>query len=77
MSDIFTILSEAGVEVGEELKKPLLKAVGENYRTIAEYEKKTSRIAELEKQNYGLESIPFTANFSGITGLQERRFNIY
>lgn len=51
MKDIFTILSESGVEVGEELKKPLLKAVGENYRTIAEFQKKIDRIAELETQN--------------------------
>ncbi len=51
MKDIFTILSETGIEVSEELKKPLLKAVGENYRTIAELEKKTARISELENQN--------------------------
>ena len=51
MKDIFTILSEAGVEVSEELKKPILKAVSENYRTIAEFDKKTARISELETQN--------------------------
>ncbi len=51
MKDIFTILGESGVEVSEELKKPILKAVGENYRTIAEVQKKNDRITELETQN--------------------------
>ncbi len=51
MKNILTILSEVGVEVEEKLHESVLKAVAKEYKTIVEFEKKTERIAELEKQN--------------------------
>lgn len=49
MKDIKAILAE--VELGDEAKESIIKAVNENYRTIEEMDKKAKRIAELEEQN--------------------------
>lgn len=38
MKDIFTILSDAGVELTEEQKKSIKSGVAENYRTINDYD---------------------------------------
>jgi hypothetical protein len=46
MKNIHTILSELGVSVPEDKKTEFDKAVAENYKTVAEYEKKVNRLTE-------------------------------
>ncbi len=51
MKNILDILSAAGLEITEEQKTAISKAVNESYRGVEEIEKKKNRILELEKQN--------------------------
>ena len=44
MKNIHTILSEAGITVPEDKKADFDKAVAENYKTAAEFEKKVNRL---------------------------------
>jgi hypothetical protein len=46
MKNIHTILSELGITVPEDKKADLDKAVAENYKTSAEFEKKVNRLTE-------------------------------
>jgi len=46
MKNIYTILSEVGIEIPEDKKAAFDKAVAENYKTIAEHEKKVDRLSE-------------------------------
>lgn len=50
MKDIKAIIEEHASELSEETKAAILKDVRSNYKTVAEYEKKTARITELEEQ---------------------------
>lgn len=50
MQDIRTILSEHAEGISDEAKAEIEKAVKANYKTVAEWEKKTTRIATLEEQ---------------------------
>lgn len=50
MKNIEEILKGIGVEVPEEKLEAFRKEVSENYKTVAEVEKKNGRIAELEGQ---------------------------
>ena len=49
MKNIETILSEAGIEIPEDKKETINKAVLENYKTIAEYNKVTGKRDEYKK----------------------------
>lgn len=46
MKNIHTILSEAGITIPEDKKADFDKAVAENYKTTAEFEKKVNRLTE-------------------------------
>ena len=46
MKNIHTILSEAGITVPEDKKTAFDKAVAENYKTLAEHEKKVNRLTD-------------------------------
>ena len=46
MKNIHTILSELGITIPEDKKAELDKAVAENYKTSAEFEKKVNRLTE-------------------------------
>lgn len=46
MKNIHTILSDLGVSIPEDKKTEFDKAVSENYKTIAEYEKKVNRLTD-------------------------------
>ena len=50
MKNIETILTELGIAVPEEQKEALNKAVNENYKTIAEVEKKDAKITALTEK---------------------------
>lgn len=51
MKNIIEILSEQGITIPEDKHAALNKAVSENYKTIAEHEKKVSRLtADLEAE---------------------------
>lgn len=51
MKNIHTILSELGITIPEDKKTDLEKAVAENYKTTAEFEKKVNRLtADLDAE---------------------------
>ena len=64
MKDINSILSDMGIEVPEDKKEGLRKAVAENYKTVADYNKKVDALARAENEaNTAKEAI---AKFEGI-----------
>lgn len=46
MKNIHTILSELGITIQEDKKAEFDRAVAENYKTVAEHEKKVNRLTE-------------------------------
>lgn len=46
MKNIHTILSELGITIQEDKKAEFDRAVAENYKTIAEYERKVNRLTD-------------------------------
>ena len=48
MKDIFTILSGLEIAIPEDKKDDLRKAVSENYKTVAEYQKKVDALEKAE-----------------------------
>lgn len=48
MKNIETILAEAGIELTEEQKAAVLAGVKENYKTAADYQKQTEKVAALQ-----------------------------
>lgn len=50
MKNIFEIAKEFGLEVPEDKKKDFEKAVLENYKTVADYEKQTDKVTNLTDQ---------------------------
>ena len=44
MKNIFDIMKEFGIEVPEDHKKDFEKAVLENYKTMADYDKQTEKV---------------------------------
>lgn len=46
MKNIHTILSELGISIPEDKKAEFDKAVAENYKTVAEHEKKVTRLSD-------------------------------
>ena len=48
MKDIFTILSNLEIAIPEDKKEDLRKAVSENYKTVAEYQKKVDALEKAE-----------------------------
>lgn len=49
MKNIEQILADAGVETTDDQKKEIVKAVGENYKTVADWEKQRTKAQTLEK----------------------------
>lgn len=49
MKNIESILSEAGIELTDEQRETVKKAVAENYRTIADYQKQADKVKTLEE----------------------------
>ena len=50
MKNIFEIMKDYGLEVPEDKKKDFGKAVLENYKTVADYDKQTDKVANLTDQ---------------------------
>lgn len=64
MKDIFTILSGLEIAIPEDKKEDLRKAVSDNYKTVAEYQKKVDALEKAEAEaNTAKEAI---AKFEGI-----------
>lgn len=74
MKNIEDILKDAGVE-GEQAQS-IAKAVGENYRTIAEVEQKTKKLADtqaaLDNANKALEEAQKAAEAADVDGLKAK-----
>lgn len=67
MKNIHTILSELGITVPEDKKTDLDKAVAENYKTSAEFEKKVSRL-ESERDSHKERADTAEATLKGFEG---------
>jgi hypothetical protein len=64
MKNFETILSEAGIELTDEQKTAITKAMGENYKPIADWQKQHDKVQNLEEQlNTTKESL---AKFDGV-----------
>lgn len=64
MKDIFAILSNLEIAIPEDKKEDLRKAVSENYKTVAEYQKKVDALEKAEGEaNTAKEAI---AKFEGV-----------
>ena len=50
MKNIETILAEAGIELTEEQKTAVNKAVGENYKPVADWQKQVDKVTNLTEQ---------------------------
>ena len=50
MKNFETILSEVGVELTDEQKTAITKAMGENYKPIADWQKQHDKVQNLEEQ---------------------------
>lgn len=50
MKNIFEIMKDYGLEVPEDKKKDFEKAVLENYKTVADYDKQTDKVTSLTDQ---------------------------
>ena len=50
MKNIETILTEAGIELTEEQKTAVNKAVGENYKPVADWQKQVDKVTSLTDQ---------------------------
>lgn len=70
MKDIFEILKGHGLEVPSDKAEAFKKEFVENYKAVAELEKKTAKIAALEEEKKTLEAQIKTANetISGFEG---------
>jgi hypothetical protein len=51
MKDFMAILSEFGIEITDDQKKDIKKAISENYKTIVEFQKKTGEL-ESERDSF-------------------------
>ena len=50
MKDFNTILSDAGIEVTDEQKTAIVKAMGDNYKPIADWQKQVDKVTNLTEQ---------------------------
>lgn len=54
MKNIKAIIEDYSEQLDEAQREAICKAVGENYKTVEEWQKKQARISELEEQNKAL-----------------------
>lgn len=62
MKNIEQILKDAGLEASEEQKTAINKAVGENYKPIADYDKQVKKLKDAEADKASLQEQVDTAN---------------
>lgn len=68
MKNFMDILSDAGIEVPEEKVSDLNKAMNENYKTVAEFDKRTKRL-ETERDGYREQLDAATESLKGFEGI--------
>lgn len=68
MKNIIDILKEAGIETTEEQTSAITKAVSENYKTIAEFDKKVGKL-ETERDGYKTQFETATETLKGFEGV--------
>jgi len=68
MKNIEQILAEAGIEVTDDQKAAITKAVTENYKTVAEFEKKVNKL-EAERDSYKTQHEEAKAALAGFDGV--------
>ena len=68
MKNLMDILSDAGIEVPEEKVSDLNKALNENYKTVAEFDKRTKRL-ETERDGYKEQLDAATESLKGFEGI--------
>ena len=68
MKNIIEIIKELGVELTEEQQTGLTKAVNENYKTVAEFDKKIGKL-ETERDGYKSQLETATETLKGFEGV--------
>ena len=68
MKNIEAILSDFGITIPDEKKNDLMKAVSENYVTVAEHEKKMNRL-ETDRDNWKSKAETAEATLKGFDGV--------
>lgn len=68
MKNIEAILSDFGITIPDEKKNDLMKAVSENYVTVAEHEKKMTRL-ETDRDNWKSKAETAEATLKGFDGV--------
>lgn len=68
MQNIFEILKDNGIEVTEEQKTAINKAVSENYKTIAEHDKKVGKL-EAERDDFKKKYETASETLKGFEGI--------
>ena len=74
MKNIIEILSDLGIAVPEDNHAALNKAVAENYRTVAEYEKKITRL-EAERDTHKERADTAEQTLKGFEGIDPTKIN--
>lgn len=74
MKNINTILEELGIEVPEDKVAELNKAVAENYKTTAEFDKKVAKV-EAERDNWKEQAETAAEMLKGFDGVDVNKLN--
>lgn len=74
MKNLMDILSDAGIEVPEDKVADLSKSLNENYKTVAEFEKRVKRL-ETERDGYKEQLDTATESLKGFEGVDIESLN--
>lgn len=74
MKNITTILEELGIEIPEDKVSELNKAVAENYKTTAEFDKKVAKV-EAERDSWKEQAESAAETLKGFDGVDVNKLN--
>ena len=74
MKNILDIMKELGIEVPEDKTAELNKAVTDNYKTVAEFDKKVARL-EAERDSYKEKAETAEETLKGFDGVDVNKLN--
>ena len=74
MKNILDIMKELGIEVPEDKTAELNKAVADNYKTVAEFDKKVARL-EAERDSYKEKADTAEETLKGFDGVDVNKLN--
>ena len=74
MKNISEILSEMGIEIPEDKQADFTKAVAENYKTVAEFQKKVGKVEE-ERDGWKTKAETAETTLKGFEGVDLEKIN--